>query len=106
MFEKVIGVNTVWVPSFICENDAEKNACIQDFADCVLIDRESAKKFANDLIKTHWNEWKDVCDVSPYFVFNEDELESSWYGWEFMWDGSKCGMYLQETPILRMKNAD
>lgn len=107
MFERVIGVNAVWVPSFVCEDDAEKNACIQDLADCVLIDRESAKKFANDLMKVYEKEWKDICDVSPHLVFEcENESEFTWYGWEFMWDGYKCAMYLQETPILRMKNAD
>ena len=58
-------------------------------------------------MKTFENEWKDICEVSPHFVFEDtDELEFSWYGWEFMWDGYRCAMYLQETPILRMKNAD
>ena len=107
MFEKVIGVNAVWVPSFVCEDDAEKNACIHDLADCVLIDRDSAKKFAESLMKTYENEWKDICEVSPHCIFEDgDEFEFSWYGWEFMWDDYRCAMYLQETPILRMKNAD
>ena len=83
----------------------KKNACIQDLADCVLIDRESAKKFAESLIKTYEDEWKDICDVSPHLVFKDgDESEFSWYGWKFTWNECKCAMYLQETPILRMKN--
>ena len=107
MFENVRGVNAVWVPSFVCEDDVEKNVCIQDLADCVLIDRESAKKFAESLIKTHEDEWKDICDVSPHIILKcENESEFSWYGWEFMWDDCKCAMFLQETPILKMKNAD